>query len=102
MGISRFRGEVEAPVKLRLEGIWGAAANGSDFGFSLCDALEPFLDNRWKGVLFTECAEAGEGEGGREICAGAGGRGIHGECAAGRFERGRMVLFCVLSMMARR
>jgi len=58
------------------------------------------LDNRWKGVLFTDVLKLVRAEGGGKVCAGAGGRGIHGECAAGRFDAAGCAVLR-LSTMAR-
>ncbi len=100
--------EVETPVKLSWKefGALPQTEVTSDFH---CVTRWSRLDNRWKGVLFTEMlnslrdalepagqsvegrvvygnAQAGEAEGRGKVCVGAGGRGIHGECAAGGFD----------------
>src|SRR5215475_303439 len=66
-----------------VEGVPGAATDGSDFGFSLRDALEP-AGQSVEGCAVYGCAEAGTAEAGSEIYTGAGGRRLHGECTAGR------------------
>src|SRR5882757_5409049 len=84
MGLQDFGGSGNAG-EVELEGIWGAAADRSDVGFSLRDAMEP-AGQSMEGRTVYGRTEAGEGEDGREVCAGAGRRGIHGECAAGGFD----------------
>src|SRR2546425_11274257 len=68
-----------------LGGISGAAADGSDFGFPLRDALEP-AGQSLEGRAVYGSDEAGEAETRRCVCAGAGGGRLHGECAAGGFD----------------
>src|SRR5437588_2402400 len=72
------------------------AADGGDFGFSLRDTLEP------AGQSLERCAvhgryEIGEAKGGGTVCAGAGGRRLHGKCAAGGFAEAE----CVVCVRAR-
>ncbi len=79
----KISGLVEEPVRLTWR-ISGAAADGSDVGFSLRDALEP-VGQSLEGCAVYGRDEAGEDEAGGAVCAGAGGRGLHGECATGGF-----------------
>src|SRR5258708_39385414 len=65
-------------------GVSSAAAVGSDFGFSLRDALEPAGQPLERRAVYG-CAEAGEEEAGSAVCASAGGRRLHRERAAGGF-----------------
>src|SRR2546422_1087623 len=80
-----------------LGGISGAAADGSNVGFSLRDALEP-AGQPLEGRAVYGGDEVGEAETRRCVCAGAGGRGLHGECAAGGFDAAG----CAVYVRARR
>src|SRR5258708_38499100 len=77
-GIAGRAGAVE------LGRISSAAADGGDFGFSLRDALEP-AGQSVEGRAVYGCDEGGREEARVELCAGAGGRRLHGECPAGGF-----------------
>src|SRR6266849_1240821 len=76
--------------------ISGAAADGSDFGFSLCDAVEPAGQSLERRAVYG-CDEAGEEEAGGTVCAGAGGGRLHRKCAAGGFA----ALGCVVYVRTR-
>src|SRR2546426_8611038 len=78
-------------------GVSGAAADGSDVGFSLRDALEP-AGQSLEGSAFYGGDEVGEAETRRCVCAGAGGGRLHGECAAGGFDAAG----CAVYVRARR
>src|SRR5439155_24352185 len=79
-----------------VERISRAAACGSDFGFSLRDTLEPAGQSLERRTVY-ERAETGESETGGAVCAGAGGRRLHGKCAAGGFAEAE----CVVCVRAR-
>src|SRR5260370_6688400 len=68
----------------------GAAADGSDLGFSLRDALEPAGPSFERRAVYGR-DEAGEAEAGRGVCAGTGGRRLHGKWAAGGCCAGGML-----------
>src|SRR5438876_4327841 len=67
-----------------VERVRGAAADGGDFGFSLRDTLEPAGQSLERRAVHGRY-EIGEAKGGGTVCAGAGGRRLHGKCAACRF-----------------
>src|SRR5882724_13196598 len=77
--------------------ISGAAADRSDFGFSLRDALEP-AGQPLEGRAVYGPDEAGEGKGGGSVRARAGGRRVHGKCAAGGFDSAK----CAVHIRTRR
>src|SRR5437870_13854664 len=79
-----------------VERVRGAAADGGDFGFSLRDTLEPAGQSLERRAVYGR-AETGESETGGTVCAGAGGRRLHGECAAGGFIEAE----CVVCVRAR-
>src|SRR3989449_3691783 len=78
-------------------GVSGAAADGSNVGFSLRDALEP-AGQPLEGSAFYGGDEVGEAEAGCGVCVGAGGRGLHGQCAVGGFAK----TGCAVHVRARR
>src|SRR5258708_9909322 len=96
MGLQDFR-VGRRRVAAELGGISRAAANGSDVGFSLCDALEPTGQPLERSAVYG-CDETGEAEAGGAVCAGAGGRRLHGECATGGFAAAG----CAIHLCARR
>src|SRR6266852_3167422 len=73
-------------------GVSGAAADGSDFRFSLRDAMEP-AGQPLEGRALYGCDKAGEEEARGTVCAGAGGRRLHGECANGGFAAAGCVVY---------
>src|SRR6266699_616507 len=68
-----------------------ASADGSDVGFSLRDALEPARQSLERRAFYGR-DEAGEEEAGGAVCAGAGGRRLHGKRAAGGFTAAGCVI----------
>src|SRR5260370_199771 len=81
MGLQDF-GACRGAGAADLGRISGAAADGSDFGFPLRDALEP-AGQSLEGRAVYGGDQAGEKEAWSGVFAGAGGRRLHGECAAG-------------------
>src|SRR2546423_5542966 len=76
--------------------VWGVAADGGNFGFSLRDAVEP-AGQPLEGRTVHGRDEAGESEAGGAVRVGAGGRRLHGKCAAGGFVEAE----CVVCVRAR-
>src|SRR6266853_3843441 len=73
-------------------GISGAAADGGNLRFSLCDAMEP-TGQSLEGRAVHGGDEAGEEEARSRVCAGAGRRRLHGECTAGGFAAARCAVY---------
>src|SRR5437899_6183040 len=81
----KISGLVEEPARLTWKefGALPQTEVTSDFH---CVTRWSRLDNRWKGVLFTDVMRLVKAKGGGSVRTGAGGGRLHGKCAAGGFD----------------